>query len=320
MQYPALVALLSVSLGACAMEPEAEEALSADRADVTAAPMTIPSCATGTWCIEASPTTGTPLLHGVSAVSASDVFAVGDTGTIIRRTGGAWTVMTSGTTNDLRGVWALSSSNVWAVGISGTILRFNGTSWSTVTGVTTSDLDAVWASGANDVWLAGGSSVWHWNGTAFSSTGIGGTLLSVSGTGPSDVWVTGENANVHHWNGTAWSSIVPLAGTSTYFAVLAIGANDVWASDFMPSKQGMHFTGATKWTATNASSGIWDGMSALSSTDVWGAGGDHIGHWNGTAWTTTTPLGTSVSLWSVTTTTGHVWVVGDGAVIAHMPL
>ena len=49
-------------------------------------------------------------------VPASDVFAVGDGGTILHYNGSTWSSMTSGTTNYLRGVWGSSGSDVFAVG------------------------------------------------------------------------------------------------------------------------------------------------------------------------------------------------------------
>ena len=275
----------------------------------------ITACPINTWCTETAPVTGT-LLHGVWAVSAADVFAVGDGGSILRRTNSAWSVMASGTTKNLRGVWAASSSDVWASGVTGTVLHYNGTAWSTRTTPTTSDMDAVWGSGPNDVWFAGGGTVLHWNGSAFTTQGFGGTLLSVEGTGPSDVWVTGENTNLHHFNGSSWTTVNPGAGTSTLFAVLALAGNDVWTSDFMPGKETMHWNGST-WTARGTSGSIFNEMSALSSTDIWGAGGNDVGHWNGTAWTSTQAFGSNAQMWSITTTPGHAWLVGSGALIGH---
>lgn len=269
-----------------------------------------------TWCQETSPTTAR--LHGVWAASADDVFAVGDGGTILRRVNGTWTQMTSPTTHNLRGVSGLSSSDVWASGVAvggvGTVVHFDGTSWSLVSGPTT-DLDAVWAASSTDVWFAGSTAVLRWNGSTFSTAGsFSGPLLSVSGTGPNDVWVTGENTNVHHWNGSTWTTLFPGVGTTSYLSVLAVAANDDWVSDFIPNKETAHWNGS-KWTAVKASTGGWNGMSALSSTDIWGAGGSHVAHWNGTAWTAETPPGSSPVLWSVTTRPGNAWVVGDNGLI-----
>ena len=307
--------LVAFVLGCATSDPDVTDEI-ADYEAVTQ----IAACPVGQWCIEAPANVAVAvLLHGVWAISGDDVFAVGDAGTILRRVNNTWTAMESGTTSNLRGVWAASSSDVWAVGVGGTVLRFNGTAWSTIAGVTTSNIDAVWGSSATDVWLAGSGTVTHWNGTAFSSTGFGGLMLSISGTGPKDVWVTGENTYLHHFNGTSWTTFNPGAGTSTLFAVLAVSPTDVWTSDFVPNKETMHLS-AGKWTPVRTGGGIFDGMVARAANDIWGAGASRVGHWNGSAWTTTQPFGGSAQLWSITTAAGHVWVVGDTGLIAHQVL
>ncbi|HEY0254161.1 MAG TPA: hypothetical protein VGC41_21680 [Kofleriaceae bacterium] len=251
------------------------------------------------------------------------MFVVGDAGTILRRTGSAWTTMASGTTANLRGVWVLSSSDVWACGIGGVILHYNGTAWSSVSSGYTTDCDATWAAGANDVWFTGSSVALHYNGSGFIRYSFAGTMLAVSGTGTNDVWITGENTNAHHWDGTAWTTFTPGAGTSTYMTVLAVSANDVWVADFNSPKQTMHYTGTSTWTAkaTTPSATIFNSMSDVAANDIWGVGASgKIAHWNGTAWSTSvSPFG-SVSLFSVTTPPGHVFTVGDGSTIGHMPL
>jgi len=285
----------------------------------TATAATIPACTRGTWCVETAPITATTLLHGIWAVSASDVFAVGDAGTILRRVNNAWSVMTSGTTRNLRGVWASSSSDVWASGVSGTVLHYNGTAWSTMSTPSTSDVDAVWGSGPSDVWFAGGGTVLHWNGSGFTTQGFAGTMLSISGTGPRDVWVAGENTNLHHFTGSSWVTVNPGAGTSTLFSVLAVSTTDVWATDFMPTKETMHLVGG-KWVAQKTNGSIFNELVALSASDIWGAGGNDVGHWNGAAWSSEQAFGSNASMWSVTATATDVWLVGSNALIGHRPL
>jgi hypothetical protein len=58
-------------------------------------------------------------------------------------------------------------------------------------------------------------------------------------------------------------------------------------------------------------------MSALAADDIWGAGGNDVGHWNGTAWVSEQAFGSSAAMWSITTTAGHAWLVGSGALIGH---
>jgi hypothetical protein len=312
----ALTLPLTFTVG-CAFDPDAaDEQLSTE---TSALLLTCPQ-PVGTWCQEPSPGGATPSMRGVWAVDASNVFAVGDGGAIWRRGASTWTAMSSGTTQSLNGVWAASSSDVWAVGSAGTVLRFNGTSWSAVSGVATTSLTAVWGSGATDVWLDTAGNVLHYNGTSFSTSGtFTGTLNSISGTGASDVWTTGENANVHHFNGTSWSTLTPGAG-STYKTVLAIAAGDAWVTDATSAKESVHFTGGT-WVNKTTAGAVFNGLSKITANDMWGAGmSSKVGHWDGTAWTTSTPLGSVSTLYSVTKATGNLWVTGDHGLIAHLAL
>ena len=315
MQY-LLLALTSTIIGCLAVDAEPGESEAVG--SVTSCP---PEQQSGLWCIETAPTTG--LLHGVWAVTASDVFAVGDSGTILRRTNDTWTAMTSGTTNNLRGVWAASSTDVWAVGSNATILHFDGSQWSPVSGAgTTVPVDAVWGSSANDVWMCGGNRCVRWNGQSLTTHALVGTILSVSGTGPNDVWVSGENANPKHWNGSTWTSVNPGSGLSNYPAMLAISATDVWAAATVPGKETMHLE-AGRWVARTTSAAFLNEMSALAANDIWGAANSgKVTHWNGTSWTTESPTNnnTSIALYSVTTLPGDAWVVGGSGWIAHRPL
>ncbi len=61
-------------------------------------------------------------LHGAWGSGASDVYVVGDSGTILHWDGTAWTVMASGTTSDLLTVWGTDAQHVWAGGENGTVL------------------------------------------------------------------------------------------------------------------------------------------------------------------------------------------------------
>jgi hypothetical protein len=70
-------------------------------------------------------TTGTSAgLLGVWGSSATDVYAVGETGTMLHYDGVNWSAVESGTEVDLYGIWGSSSTNVYAVGGQGTILHY----------------------------------------------------------------------------------------------------------------------------------------------------------------------------------------------------
>jgi hypothetical protein len=88
--------------------------------------LAIPSVvlADATWSPMSSGTTRN--LSGVWGSSGSNVFAVGDGGTILHYDGRTWSAMSSGTTESLFGVWGTSATDVFAVGATGTILHYDG--------------------------------------------------------------------------------------------------------------------------------------------------------------------------------------------------
>lgn len=297
--------LVAIALfSACALETDPD--LSA-----TEQAGTIPACTSGTWCAETAPV-GTPRLRGVHAVSANDVFAVGDTGTIIERlSGNDWATMTSGTTSTLYAVWGSSSTDVWATGAAGLVLHYDGTSWSTVTTSFSPAvaLNAVWQDSSGGIWTAGSRYVWrstdggaNWTRYAFSAVG---TFLSLSGTSSSDVWVTGGTSYVDHYDGLAWTRLTG-AGLDC-MAVLAVATNNVHAAVA---------TGTKKWNgsswSTISASATFNDLHMQTTTDLWAVGGTKVGRYSsGTSWTLTTPFGASVALYGVTgVPSTDVWAVG----------
>lgn len=135
------------------------------------------------WSIISSPNpipepgVGTFHLHGIAAVSANDIWAVGDysicfSGSrplILHWNGAAWNVVPGPQNGTLSGITVVSPNNIWAVGQSlvsdgniirsqALILRWDGMDWSTVPSpdLGTSDfLYGVTAISADDVWAVG---------------------------------------------------------------------------------------------------------------------------------------------------------------------
>lgn len=113
------------------------------------------------------------VLHAVWGSSASDVWAVGDTGVIRHIGAGAsqWEVSPSPTGEVLHAVWGSSASDVWAVGDSGTILHWDGAIWKPSVAAfelnrTRPHLYGIWGSGPNDVWIVGDGVALHFAGGA----------------------------------------------------------------------------------------------------------------------------------------------------------
>jgi hypothetical protein len=92
------------------------------------------------------------------ASSVDDLWFVGDH--LFHFDGSKWRVEPSPTTAMLRSIWGTSGSDVWAVGDAGTIVHFDGATWSVVASPTTQNLAGVWASGPRDVWAIG-DAVYH---------------------------------------------------------------------------------------------------------------------------------------------------------------
>jgi hypothetical protein len=202
------------------------------------------------WSVVPSPSaepSGSELL-AISAVSASDIWAVGHTGgassgaLIEHWNGTVWSVVTSPALSGfghLTGVAGTSANNVWAVGRDGrhpvpVIEHWNGTSWTTVSQPVSgydSALNSVSAVSATDIWAVGEQNLnqtvtEHWNGKAWTlvpspsvtANNAQDILSGVRALGTGDVWAVGSTLQsfttdqtlAEHWNGTQWQ-IVPSA-------------------------------------------------------------------------------------------------------------
>jgi hypothetical protein len=123
------------------------------------------------WSTVSLPTGET--LHGLSAVSADDVWAVGNDGVILNWNGTQWSQVAnpSGGTENLAAVDALSASDAWVISYDGTLTeQWNGTAWNAVPT----------ASGLPDGYAAAGGFIW--GGGSLSGV-TGGPLFAVGGTG-----------------------------------------------------------------------------------------------------------------------------------------
>jgi len=158
-------------------------------------------------------------LRAVWGASGSDVFAVGDYGTILHTTnsGSSWSAMTSGISVNIYGVWGSSAANVFAVGDSGNIRQYNGSSWSAMTSGTTKRLRDVWGAATNNIIAVGeDGTIRKYNGTSWGSMTSNTTLTlqGVWGSSGTNVFAVGgakENqtgsAIIQKYNGTAWSNV-----------------------------------------------------------------------------------------------------------------
>jgi hypothetical protein len=295
-------------------------------------------------------------LLGVSAVSATDAWAVGYkcsnticsppnltyTTLIDHWNGKKWSTVASPSpdpSDQLTGVSAVSATDAWAVGnqVPGQyattarmlILHWNGKKWSNVAtpDVSTDDyvLRGVSAISATDAWAVG---VWdaygvqphalvlHWNGRRWSKVAspspVGRAFFGVSAASATDAWAVGQSTDTatltEHWNGRKWSKVASpgpspgeenmLSGAST------LTPTQAWAVGYNGTSLGQR-TMVLRWNgkawkrvhSPNPGSGfdVLDGVSAVSATDAWAVGNYSsdkgatqitlILRWNGKAWT-----------------------------------
>ncbi|MBN9160420.1 MAG: hypothetical protein BGO98_18075 [Myxococcales bacterium 68-20] len=124
----------------------------------------------------------------------------------------AWVELDTQASGVLEAVWGSSASDVWAVGDKGTIrhIAAGDTQWEIVTSPTKEPLHGLWGSSPNDVWAVGDSgTILHWDGATWSPSVAAlpvnkkkPHLYGIWGSGPDDVWIVGDGIALHHTGGT----------------------------------------------------------------------------------------------------------------------
>jgi len=268
-------------------------------------------------------------LNAVYMLSASDGFAVGNGGVIIRWNGSVWNALASPVAaDDLRGVWLASTADGWAVGDAGIILRWAGAGWNFYqTSPVAVQLNEIHGSSSGQVWAVGndpdaGGAVppvtIRWTGgPAWADVSPAGVANNVNLQGiftisTSLAFAVGDSGTLLKWDGTIWGSIA--SGT----------ANSLLSAWWVSSTEGwlvgaagtvIHCTGAGPVCApeTSGVAAQLNGVQALTNTNVWAVGnGGTIIHRDGTGWSSV-PSGLAAgqhlnSLYMVSAAEG--WAVG----------
>jgi hypothetical protein len=260
-------------------------------------------------------------LRAIWGSSDSDIFAVGDEGTILHFDGSTWSPMASGTTDTFRDIWGTSSSDVFAVGESGRIVHFDGQTWTTTSSGTIAYLWGVWGTSSDNVYAVGyNGTILNYDGSAWTETTSGEfrtSLIGIWGTSATDIYAVGGLGTVVHYDGTSWTEVT--TGTSeSLWRLWGTSPSDIYVSGHTGVV--LHFNG-NDWAelptgTTDALFDIW----GTSSSDIFTVGGSgYTGssyHYNGSAWSNVTPGSVSVlyRLWG--TPSSDVYTVGaDGTIL-----
>ncbi len=231
----------------------------------------------GNWIEVPTPNLGYSFLYGVTAISATDVWTVGQfqpnqsidrKPLILHWDGTQWTIVPNpdpGEGSELHSVAAVAANDVWAVGFqssSALLEHWDGTQWQLVAApsVLYDQLLSVSMLSATDGWAVGDqiatppyqqTLTMHWDGAAWSripsltypTTGAG--VTSVAALAPNDVWMmggrgdaTGFHALFGHWEGTQWLEVPPPSSSGdTILRGATAQGPDLWAVG-VPTRRG----------------------------------------------------------------------------------
>ena len=136
-----------------------------------------------------------PDLHGVWGPDPSTVYAVGEAGTVLRWSGGAWTEAWTLGSGTLYGIDGDGPDSIWVVGAMGGLYFFNGTDWLLLDTGGIKTLRAVRALGGGRAVVAGEDGtllrVDDFVAVTPVETGTTQDLLSVEGIGVETLWAGG---------------------------------------------------------------------------------------------------------------------------------
>jgi hypothetical protein len=154
--------------------------------------------------------------------AGSDVWIAGSNG--ITRCKGPSACAVEYQTSGLYGIWGSSASNIFAVGAGGKIVRFNGSSWAPMTSSTSRLLVRLSGSSANDVWAVGDSVVVRYDGTQWRDVSLGNHpgfmrsralsplfglfQIGIWARGPKEVYLGSDYGMIARWDGTEWREML----------------------------------------------------------------------------------------------------------------
>ncbi len=192
------------------------------------------TCVPNEWCWQHPLPQGQPL-NSVFAASATEAWAVGEAGAMLRLLNGTWTAMKPVTNFSLRSLSGSGPNDVWAIGQrqdAYQLLHFDGARWAVEPhGALPVVLD-VNASASGETWLmtVGRASskvvLQRWNGATFvdaPALPAGLEAKSMCVRSASEVWVTvGDALNsfpfaLYAWDGVAWSLVHRVPSSSSRF-------------------------------------------------------------------------------------------------------
>jgi len=169
-------------------------------------------CSTGSWCWK-HPLPQGHHLNSVWGTGASNVWAVGEGGTLLHFNGKAWSVKKAIAPLDFNAIHG-DSTKLCAAGAKGAHYCDTGSGWNPVSSNTPNDLNGVWVGGGTIIVVGDGGVTQHFTGLSMVNkpSNVTANLRAVWGSGPSDVFAVGDKGTLLHFNGTSWFA-APMSST-----------------------------------------------------------------------------------------------------------
>jgi hypothetical protein len=205
---------------------------------------------------------GTRRLNAIWGSSASEIYAVGDSGTILRFDGSAWRAIAPVTSQELVSIWGAGPDDIYVTGGFSTLLHFDGSTWTRVWEAEPLRPWVGWAESSSSMVVASLESGLHrFDGGRWSEMviGVDGRCRAIDGTSISDLWAS-VGSKIIHFDGSSWSISADF-GNKEQLAILALSAQDVFSLGYASIH---HFDGAS-WETMNL-----DLTGQISLSAIWG--------------------------------------------------
>lgn len=261
---------------------------------------------------------GTATLYALSGSALNDAWCVGSNGTILHWDGSTWSLVDSGTSNDLYGVCAYNRSLAYAVGQEGVILKWDGGTWKPQHSPTALDLTAISCAGAVPVAVgAGGVIVRSVGGLQWSVdlspvvTDLTGIALENTGQG----WAVGETGTLLRYDGTSWNIVTPPV-VADFTAIWELPNGHV--SVVGKSGHIIFYNGAT-W-ATQASGVTYDlqAVWGASDTAIYAAGTNSPTLFYNGSWANDSQIQIKANLTAIfALAIDNMWICGERGTLLH---
>jgi hypothetical protein len=226
-------------------------------------------------------------INDLSVISASNIWAVGNTGTIFTYNGSTWSEHADSglISQDINGIDMVSASDGWAVGASEKFLHYNGANWSEFADLGLTSINAIDMISATDGWAVGNSSkFYHYDGIAWSEfVDLGSeNVFDVFMVSAIEGWAVGASGKIYQYDGAAWTEFIDM-GSANIRGIDMVSATDGWAVG--ASGKFYYYDGIT-WVEFIDTGGIqFNDVSMVSTAEGWAVGNSgNLYKFNGATW------------------------------------